>query len=109
MAISWEGENSIVDLINYVFPDLKEYNFNSDDATYMETRALITPLNKDVNKLNTQCLDLFPGEENTYYSFYSVSDDFENLYLPELLNSINSRNLPPHKLTLKRGAPIMLL
>ncbi|KAK8948653.1 hypothetical protein KSP39_PZI006065 [Platanthera zijinensis] len=75
----------------------------------METRALITPLNEDVNKLNTKVLHLFPGEETTYYSFDSISDDFGNIYLPKLLNSINPGNLPPHKLTLKRGAPIMLL
>ena len=43
------------------------------------------------------------------YSFDSVEDDERNLYQPEFLNSISLGGLHPHKLTLKRGAPIMLL
>ncbi|KAL0304597.1 UNVERIFIED_CONTAM: hypothetical protein Scaly_3018500 [Sesamum calycinum] len=76
---------------------------------YMENRAIITPLNDDVNKLNEKAINAFPGEEVTYYSFDSVPDDTRNLYLPEFLNSISPGNLPPHKLVLKKGSPIMLL
>ena len=32
-----------------------------------------------------------------------------DLYGPELLNSINCSGLPPHKLILKVGVPVMLL
>ncbi|KAL0316569.1 UNVERIFIED_CONTAM: hypothetical protein Sradi_5535100 [Sesamum radiatum] len=79
------------------------------NADYMENRAIITPLNDDVNKLNEKAINAFPGEEVTYYSFDSVPDDTRNLYLPEFLNSISPGNLPPHKLVLKKGSPIMLL
>ncbi|KAG8386947.1 hypothetical protein BUALT_Bualt03G0201700 [Buddleja alternifolia] len=50
-----------------------------------------------------------PWAEITYYSFDSVPEDMNNLYFPELLNSLTSCNLPPHKLVLKKGASIMLL
>ncbi|KAL0324986.1 UNVERIFIED_CONTAM: hypothetical protein Sradi_5067900 [Sesamum radiatum] len=76
------------------------------DPEYMMDRALITPLNDDVNKLNERVLQAFTGEEEvTYYSFDFVSEDMNNLYLPEFLNSLSPGNLPPHKLTLKKGPP----
>ncbi|KAL0313380.1 UNVERIFIED_CONTAM: hypothetical protein Sradi_5737300 [Sesamum radiatum] len=80
------------------------------DPEYMMDRALITPLNDDVSMLNERVLQAFTGEEEvTYYSFDSVSDDMNNLYLPEFPNSLTLGNLPPHKLTLKKRGPIMLL
>ncbi|KAK8942878.1 hypothetical protein KSP39_PZI009132 [Platanthera zijinensis] len=109
IVMPWAGEQSVDDLINFVFPNIQSYDVHNTEAEYMETRTLITPLNEDVNKLNEKCLEMFPGDETTYYSFDTVSDDNHNLYLPEFLNSINPGNLPTHKLTLKRGCPIMLL
>ncbi|KAL0307589.1 UNVERIFIED_CONTAM: hypothetical protein Sangu_3021300 [Sesamum angustifolium] len=82
MAMHWEGENSIDELINAIFPDLSSHMYDTD---YMENRAIITPLNDDVNKLNEKAINAFPGEEVTYYSFDSVPDDTCNLYLPEFL------------------------
>ena len=52
---------------------------------------------------------MFPGIEQIYYSFDSVEDDTNNLYQPEFLHSLAPGGLPPHKLTLKVGSPIMLL
>ncbi|KAL0385359.1 UNVERIFIED_CONTAM: hypothetical protein Sradi_2930200 [Sesamum radiatum] len=49
MAISFEGEHSIHHLIESTFPDLGSHIY---DPEYMMDRALITPLNDDVNKLN---------------------------------------------------------
>ncbi|KAL0320144.1 UNVERIFIED_CONTAM: hypothetical protein Sradi_5275900 [Sesamum radiatum] len=106
MAMHWEGENSIYELINAIFPDLSSHMYDTD---YMKNRAIITHLNEDVNKLNEKAINAFPGEEMTYYSFDSVPDDTRNLYLPEFLNSISLGNFPPHKLVLKKGSPIMLL
>ncbi|CAN6685076.1 unnamed protein product [Malus baccata var. baccata] len=80
-----------------------------NDATYMVERAVVTPTNEDVDMLNEKIINMFPGLEETMYSFDSVEDDERNLYQPEFLNSISLGGLPPHKLTLKRGAPIMLL
>ncbi|KAL0336639.1 UNVERIFIED_CONTAM: ATP-dependent DNA helicase PIF6 [Sesamum radiatum] len=104
MAIPWEGEHSIEQLINFVFPELSSHAY---DPEYIASRALLTPLNDDVNKLNENVLIVFHGEEVT--SFDSVADDERNLYLLEFLNSLSLGSLPPHKLTLKRGSPIMLL
>ncbi|KAB2619505.1 hypothetical protein D8674_015374 [Pyrus ussuriensis x Pyrus communis] len=96
MVIPWESEHSINQLIAKIFPDLEDH---INDATYMVERAVVTPTNEDVDMLNEKIINMFPGLEETMYSFDS----------PEFLNSISLGGLPPHKLTLKRGAPIMLL
>ncbi|KAK8940520.1 hypothetical protein KSP39_PZI009962 [Platanthera zijinensis] len=106
MIIPWDGEHSISTLISVIFSNMTR---NITDYSYWENRALLTPLNEDVAHLNEKCLTVFPGEEMTYYSFDSVEDDKYNIYPQELLNNISASNLPPHKLSLKRGAPIMLL
>ncbi|XP_048425230.1 ATP-dependent DNA helicase PIF1-like [Pyrus x bretschneideri] len=106
MVIPWESEHSINQLIVKIFPDLEDH---INDATYMVERAVVTPTNEDVDMLNEKIINMFPGLEETMYSFDSVEDDARNLYQPEFLNSISLGGLPPHKLTLKRGAPIMLL
>ncbi|GAA0142202.1 hypothetical protein LIER_35534 [Lithospermum erythrorhizon] len=66
---SLEGEESITRLIEFTFPDLSRHAY---DVDYMMDRALITPLNEDVNKLNKKIIQSFPREEVTYYSFDSV-------------------------------------
>ncbi|KAK4411839.1 ATP-dependent DNA helicase PIF1 [Sesamum angolense] len=95
----------------HLVENIREQNDQSFSNFYCALdRALITPLNDDVNKSNERVLQAFTGEEEvTYYSFDSVSKDMNNLYLPKFLNSLSPGNLPPHKLILKKGAPIMLL
>ncbi|XP_021833938.1 uncharacterized protein LOC110773721 [Prunus avium] len=104
LVIPWENELSINEFIYQVFPNLEDH---INDASYMVERAVITPTNEDVDMLNEKMINMFPSEEETMYSFDSVEDDMRNLYQPKFLNSICIGAL--HKLTLKRGAPIMLL
>ncbi|CAN6585852.1 unnamed protein product [Malus baccata var. baccata] len=66
MVIPWNGEESIVQFVNEVFPDLECHVCDS------------------------------------------IEDDVRNLYQQEFLNSISPGGMPPHQLTLKKGAPIML-
>ena len=75
----------------------------------MVDRALLTPINEDVDKLNEKIITQFPGEEQKLYLFDEVEDDTQHLYQQDFLNSISPRGLPPHILRLKKGAPIMLL
>ncbi|XP_075658767.1 uncharacterized protein LOC142628586 [Castanea sativa] len=106
MAIPWEGDHSISQLIQQVFPDLQNHAYN---ARYMVDRALLIPINKDVDKLNEKIITQFPGEEQKLYSFDEVEDDTQHLYQQDFLNFISPGGLPPHILRLKKGAPIMLL
>ncbi|XP_062020898.1 uncharacterized protein LOC133737337 [Rosa rugosa] len=106
LVIPWVGDESLGQLIASIFPGLED---NAFDSSYMVDRAIITPRNEDVDKLNEVVLNSFPGEDQIYYSFDRVEDDPHNLYQQEFLNSIAPGGLPSHKLTLKLGAPIMLL
>jgi hypothetical protein len=54
-----------MELINKVFPDLKK---NYLDSSFMTTRAILTPKNKDVTRINSLCAKMFPGNSRTYYS-----------------------------------------
>ncbi|XP_050876132.1 uncharacterized protein LOC127079807 [Lathyrus oleraceus] len=106
IAIPWEGEHSIQVLILHIFPNLELHGW---DAPYMVQRAILTPTNDDVQKLNDMIIDQFPGEEHNLLSFDEVEGDNHNLYQQEFLNSIAQGSLPPHILKIKKGAPLMLL
>lgn len=74
------------------------------------SKALYTPLNKDIRAINDMCLALFPGEERAYFSADSVLEDNPKDALPvEFLISLTPSGLPDHEMKLKVGAPIMLL
>ncbi|XP_062014500.1 uncharacterized protein LOC133731039 [Rosa rugosa] len=106
MVIPWEDKQSINQLISEIFPNLESH---INDATYLVERAIITPKNDDVDVLNEMIIRRFPGPEHIMYSFDSVEDDTRNMYQQEFLNSISPSGMPPHQLTIKRGAPIILL
>ncbi|XP_073129488.1 uncharacterized protein, partial [Henckelia pumila] len=106
MIIPWESENSIQQLIDSVFPNMSDH---VHDANYMVDRAIITTKNVDVDEINEILILKFPGEEKVYTSWDSIEDDNHNLFQEEFLNSLCPSGLPPHRITLKVGCPIMLL
>ncbi|XP_073152408.1 uncharacterized protein [Henckelia pumila] len=106
IIISWEGEQSIHQLIDVVFPYMLHH---VNDAKYMVGRAIITPKNFDVDKINEMLISKFPGDEIVYTSWDNVEDDNSNLFQEEFLNSLIPSGLPPHRISLKVGCPLMLL
>ncbi|CAH2216937.1 jg21360, partial [Pararge aegeria aegeria] len=77
----------------------------------MKDRAILAPLNNDVEKINDDIVAKLPGEYKTYYSHDSMKDQPEGgvEYTTEFLNSVNISDLPPQELKLKKNALIMLL
>ena len=52
----------------------------------------------------------FPGEGKRYLSADTVGeDDLHSAYQRDFLNSITLSGMPPHAMTLKVGAPVILL
>ena len=64
--------NSIEKLIDKVFPDIEEGYL---DKYYVSRRAILTPKNENVDKINEMIMDKFPGIGNTYLSADTVAED----------------------------------
>ena len=99
-------ENSIRELIKAIFPSIQDNAYSSD---YIISRAILSTKNESVDEINNQMIDIFQGEEKIYYNFDEAEDDHHNFYPIEFLNSLTVSGLPPHKLRLKIGCPIILL
>ncbi|KAL7138086.1 hypothetical protein ABFS83_10G139200 [Erythranthe nasuta] len=101
-----------LDLIEFVYPNLVTNLFTPE---YFEGRAILAPTNESVGFVNDHFLSIITGEEKVYFSFNSMckeqllSDVNAEIYSPEFLNTISCSGIPPHKLTLKRGVPVMLI
>ena len=63
-----------------------------------------------MDKINEMIMDKFPGIGHTYLSADTIAEeDMYNAYPTEFLNSITLSGMPPHSMTLKVGAPVILL
>ena len=102
------GEN-VQDLVRDVYGDLR----NDPAARLPETlihRCILTPKNVDMQRINDCIMQLMSGQEHVSLSADQVNDEAnEAAFPPEFLNSLNPQGLPPHKLGLKPGCPILLL
>ena len=101
-------DNFLVDsreaLIESIFPDLEFGSENVIDG------CIYTPLNRHVHVMNDICIDKYPGTAKSYLSADSIlEDDHKDAVPNEYLNAMSPSGLPDHNLTLKVGAPIMLL
>lgn len=98
-------------LIDEIFPNL---NQNMGDMNYVTNRVILTPKNDDVDHINNKIAAMLDGDAREYLSADSVEDETGNqngahLFPTEFLNSLTPSGIPPHRLILKIGAPIMLL
>jgi len=91
-------------LIHFVYPDL----FIHSDPKYFVEREILTLTNEYVNAINANIMIQFPGEVVEYLSADTV-EEADNQWPLEFLNSLTIGGLPPHKLLLKLGIPIVLL
>ncbi|XP_022019542.1 ATP-dependent DNA helicase pif1-like [Helianthus annuus] len=100
-------------LIDFVYPSVLD---RFKDRDYFSERAILAPKNEVVHEINDRLLALFPGEEVEYLSSDSLCPTEEindplhqDLYNPDVLNSVKVSGLPNHRLVLKLGVPVMLL
>ncbi|XP_026435847.1 uncharacterized protein LOC113333638 [Papaver somniferum] len=85
MVIPWVSDDLLSQLIDVTFPNLVE---NAGDTDYIVNKALITPLNEYVEKINDRVLGIFPGKEVIFYSFDYVDVDTHGLYQQEYLKTL---------------------
>ena len=94
-------------LITRVYGDLHS---KWQDRPYIFGRAILAAKNADVNEINRLATDRFPGTEIIYLSQDTVLDPHTAAVYPtEFLNSLDITGMPPHRLALKVGQPIILL
>ena len=95
------------ELIHLIYPELYK---NACDSEFMCNRAILASKNSDVDRINDHSLELFPGQSITYLSTDSINNNKQqSIYPTEFLNKISGSGLPPHKLSLKKNQPIILL
>ena len=98
---------STEELIDRVFPG---FYHGYSDKIFVSHHAILTPINDNVDKINENIMDIFPGEGKTYLSADSVAEeDLHNAYPTDFLNSMTLSGMPPHSMTLKVAASVTLL
>ncbi|XP_055521948.1 uncharacterized protein LOC129716088 [Leucoraja erinacea] len=92
------------DCIDYIYPAFDH------PATLFSNNCILVPHNDTMRRINSACVRRFPGTMREYYSFNSVTDGTNSTHFPtEFLDSVEICGLPPHKLELKKGSPIVLI
>ncbi|XP_059223034.1 uncharacterized protein LOC131996874 [Stomoxys calcitrans] len=100
--------DNIQDLVNNVYPDI--HNISCKTLSWFKERAILSPTNEQVDKANNLILAKIDTQTQIYYSVDTVLDSEEAVHFPtEFLNSLNPSGLPPHKMELKVGCPVILL
>ena len=95
------------ELINKVFPNVEDGYL---DKYWVARRAILTPRNESVDKINEVIMTKFPGQAKTYLSADTVAEeDMHEAYPTDFLNSIVLSGMLPHAMTLKIGAPVIML
>ena len=95
------------ELIARVFPGIEN---GYTDKYFVSHCAILTPINDNFDKIKESIMDKFHGEGKMYLSADSVAEeDLDTAYPTDFLNSNTVSGMPPHVMTLKVGAPVMLL
>jgi ATP-dependent DNA helicase PIF1 len=77
----------------------------------MDGRAILTTKNTVVNSLNTQIVEVVPGQEHIFLSadLVEMGDDQAMAIGTKFLNTITLAGMPPHRMALKVGVHVILL
>jgi hypothetical protein len=87
-------------LIGCIFPSLKETVATDKNV------CILTPKNSVVDRINDIAIGEMIGEQQV---FLSADSSDNKLHSTEFLNKLTPSGVPPHRLVLKVGAPVMLL
>jgi hypothetical protein len=109
---------TVDDLINDVYGQLPTFTNSTARSEYVIERAILTPLNADVDMIHNTVMakypllnaDGTPAASKVYKSSDSVEDSVQVGFFPvEFLNSLKFSGVPPHELRLQVGCPIILM
>ncbi len=110
--------DTINSLVDEVYDDLGRFTDSQSHNEHIIQRAILTPLNEDVDSINTAIMNRFdlttpdgpPVQRRTYQSADSVvQGEQRGVYPTMFLNSLSMLRVPPHTLTLQESCPVILL
>ncbi|GKD67868.1 DNA helicase [Tanacetum coccineum] len=107
-----DSDTALTQLINFIY-DKK--TLQRPTAKRLQKRVIVGPKNETADIINAKVLASFNRPNRIYFSSDEATPqgdhggETELLYPTEYLNSLTFAGLPPHKLELKVGAPIILL
>ncbi|XP_026399936.1 ATP-dependent DNA helicase PIF1-like [Papaver somniferum] len=103
----------IKELISEIYPGLQDNK--SPSTKYLTERTILSPRNEEVSRINDEILSIYTGRAQTYIAADKMNENIEkravgNSGCPsEVLNNQNCSGLPPFRLNLKVGCPVMML
>ncbi|XP_021721928.1 ATP-dependent DNA helicase pfh1-like [Chenopodium quinoa] len=86
-----------------------ELDSSALDHQIFSRRAVLTPINEDVDNINSFMIERFPGQAVTYTSYDTILDDTGSVCPTDFLNKLCPGGLSPHNLVLKENFPVILL
>ena len=92
------------ELIQFVYPSL--------DPNECISRAILSGTNEAIDAWNEEILSRLPGQKEDFFSADSATDTGSTTALripPEALKGFADKGVPPHKLSLKIGAVVILM
>jgi ATP-dependent DNA helicase PIF1 len=110
--------DTIDSLVDEVYGDLGRFTYLLSRNKHIIQRAILTPLNEDIDSINTAIMNQFdlatpdgtPAQRRTYHNAdFVVQGEQRGVYPTEFLNSLSMSGVPPHILTLQEGCPVILL
>uniref|UniRef100_A0A914I8I8 ATP-dependent DNA helicase n=1 Tax=Globodera rostochiensis TaxID=31243 RepID=A0A914I8I8_GLORO len=102
------------DVINFCFPEAL-FSEPLSNADAIASNAVLCPTNNDVQHINDLALDRMSGDAKEYLSIdepLEPSDEFNTFRADFNMEAVHSEmpsGMPPHKLILKVGTPVMLI
>jgi hypothetical protein len=96
-------------MVDEVYSDLGRFADSQSHNEHIIQRAILTPLNEDVDSINIAIMNRFdlttpdgpPAQRGTYHNVDSVvQGEQRGVYPTEFLNSLSMSRVPPHILTL---------
>jgi len=110
--------DTIDSLVDEIYDNLGRFIDSQSRNEHIIQRAILTPLNEDVDSINTAIMNRFdlttpdgtPAQRRTYHIADSiVQGEQRGVYPTEFLNSLSMLGVPPHTLTLEEGCLVILL
>ena len=89
-----------------IYPHIQH---RSENPALPLNRAILTTKNHFMDEVNDILIEKFPGTAVEYLSFDRVLNPNNQVQYEDFLNTLSPSGLPPYRLILKPGVPVILL